>query len=148
MVYLFAELCESERYSGTTEVRVHVATLRHIFGDARRALNKSYCDVEYHQTSLTQLTRLGLRSRRWDCLPERERARVARNVPLLLIERSSVIIARNVPLLLIERSSVIRAATIKVKVRCRFPFTATGQVMAGFWLPKLEQRFLCLGLVV
>ena len=67
------------RPNAITELRAHVCSMR-IFGG--RPLNKSSAAL---LTSLTQLTRLGL-CRRWDCLLEleRQRAKIARNVPLLL----------------------------------------------------------------
>ena len=100
------------RPNAITELRAHVCSMR-IFGG--RPPNKSSAAL---LTSLTQLTRLGL-CRRWDCLPERESEIAARNVPLLL--------KRGV----ISHSAAANAIkVVKVKVRCQFPFTATGQVLA------------------
>ena len=99
------------RPNAITELRAHVCSMR-IFGG--RPLNKSSAAL---LTSLTQ---------------QHTRALVGGGIAC---QRESEIAARNVPLLLkrgvISHSAAANAIkVVKVKVRCQFPFTATGQVLA------------------
>lgn len=106
------------RPNAITELRahVHVCSMR-IFGG--RPLKSSAAYVQRRRISP-------------DTQQHKARALVGGGIAC---QRESEIAARNVPLLLkrgvISHSAAANAIkVVKVKVRCQFPFTATGQVLA------------------